>query len=271
MGFARRDNCCAHEEMTSRTSLLALLLVVTFACNGQVERAGPQQESLPSGSLAAVTPNRDAEANALYADGETPQTSLPSLTDSGTPEGSLPPPEAALDPMTLVQDVSGCVPWSSVRGHPFVAVVDAGRSLATLNDVQMSMVGSFVGHVASPWGDWDLLITFTADGYYAASSYDGTTLGPSSPFYYGPAPGCESLDQWRLLDVSVTGAASGQLDVPYLYGQQGCGLPGWQGVLSEVSVDATGNRMHFDFGRSDGYGPIVYDSSGGGAAPPMAE
>jgi hypothetical protein len=187
--------------------------------------------------------------------------------DPGVPDAVAPvvPPDASppsLDPATPVHDMGACVPWSSVLGQPFVAdAVDASSGAGvTLGAVTMEMVGSYVGHATSPWGEWDLLITFAADGHYVASAYNGGALGSMPPpFYYGATTGCESLDHWRLLSNIGGGGATGQIDVPFSYGAEGCGLPGWQGLVSLLSFGSGSDRLLFQFATSDGYGPIVYD------------
>jgi hypothetical protein len=37
------------------------------------------------------------------------------------------------------------------------------------------------------------------------------------------------------------------------------GLPGWQGELSHIELDASGKGLRFDFATGDGYGPVNYD------------
>lgn len=265
--------------MPFRTRFSLILPLLAIACDGGVEVRRPAQNSTPSNEPsppAPVTRNEytepDAQSDLTPSPVVDSDAVAPALDGGASSDASTSPPEVLLDPSIPVQGNAGCVPWSSVREQTFVGTTDASRSLATLNAIQAAMAGTFVGHVTSPWGDWDVVITFTSDGHYVASAYDGTTLGGTPPpFYYGgdgTTSGCESLAQWRLLDVAVTGAASGQIDVPFYvpghweadggYPAQ-CYLPGWQGLLSQVSFDVPGNRLHFDFGTSDGYGPIVYD------------
>ena len=160
---------------------------------------------------------------------------------------------APVDPSTPVFNQDACVPWSSVRGQPFMAD-DAGQSLATLTKDGVAIVGAWVGHAVAPWGQWDVSVTFLVGGHY---------IEPSTEFYYGDSR-CTSLEQWRLLDVSAAGAASGQIDVPFAGSQEpdgslSCDLPAWQGEVSLLIFSVDGNRLRFDFSRSDGYGPIVYD------------
>jgi len=37
------------------------------------------------------------------------------------------------------------------------------------------------------------------------------------------------------------------------------GLPGWQGELSRIERDASGDGLRFEFATSDGYGPVRFD------------
>ena len=107
-------------------------------------------------------------------------------------------------------------------------------------------------------------ISFNADGSYMAYGYDGTS--PAYPseadppaFYYGEVDICPSLDRWRLLRTDGDGSISGEIDVPFYYGSGLCQLPAWQGELSSLTFDASGNRLRFSFNRSDGDDPVVYD------------
>jgi hypothetical protein len=254
--------------MTNRTRLLLLpFSLLAFACTGRVETLGPSAQPVTETDETFAAPDSGTDAPPpqmeLTVDDPAINTLPPPVpaVDSGTPPvDPVPPTHLLLDPMMAVQGEAGCVAWSSVRAEPFEAAVDAGQSLTTLQAAQANMVGSYVGHATSPWGEWDVLLTFGGNGHYLASSYDGTVSGSTPPpFYYGDPAICPSLDQWRLLDVAVTGAASGELDVGFSSGAPECHLPSWQGLLSQVSFDASGNRLHFDFATSDGYGPIVYD------------
>jgi hypothetical protein len=167
-----------------------------------------------------------------------------------------------LDMATPVRGNGSCASWSTVRGQPFVAASSTSQSvMAILGDATKRMTGSWIGHAISPWGAWDITITFTADNHYVARAYNGTAEGGSTPppFYYGTESGCDSLKQWRLTGVAATGDVLGQLDVPLSYGPALCGLPTWTGDLFSLVFDASGNRLQFAFRRSDGYGPITYD------------
>jgi len=161
-----------------------------------------------------------------------------------------------------VSDNGACVPWSRVSGEAFVAAAPSNETvMARLYGLTKAVVGPWIGHARSPWGEWDLTITFGADGHYEARAYNGTGNARSNPlaFYYGTDVGCDSLKQWRLSDLAADGTALGQIDVAFSYGPTMCGLPAWQGELSRLDLSATGNRLQFAFNRSDGYGPVQYD------------
>jgi hypothetical protein len=174
------------------------------------------------------------------------------------PAGASP----AFDPAIPVHDSGSCVPWSQRSAQAFVpASDDGGQAVAArLASVANQALGSWVGLVTSPWGQWDVTITFTADGHYVAYGYNLSEVGPANPpaFYYGTDVGCDSLKQWRLTSAAADGSVQGQIDISF-GGPTSCSLPTWQGELSGFALDATDNRLHFAFSRSDGYGPVVYD------------
>jgi hypothetical protein len=204
--------------------------------------------ALPAGPPEIVeTPDPDARA--------------PILADSGAP-GPSPPPAPPLDRATPVRDGDACMPWSAVSGETFVAASPADASLSVaLSDLSGAVVGPWIGHATSPWGEWDLTVTFTADGRYSARAYDGTGNAAASPlaFYYGTDVGCDPLKEWHLSGVAADGRGLGEIDIPFSYGSDGCGLPSWQGELSQLVPGSKHNRLRFAFSTSDGYGPIQYD------------
>jgi len=158
-----------------------------------------------------------------------------------------------------------CAPWSTVAGEPFVPTVPQG--VDSLDLVTKGIVGSWIGSAAAPtyWvlDSWQIAITFAADGYYEVRGYNGTATNGYTevkppPFYYGDQTDCPSFDRWRLNSIGDAGV-SGQIDTPFYYVSCHCYLPAWQGELSSVALNSAGNRLHFSFATSDGYGPIEYD------------
>jgi hypothetical protein len=124
------------------------------------------------------------------------------------------------------------------------------------------MEGSWVGHAAAPrsWfpPDWDLILDL-AGGDMLGGHYDAHTAGASPAFYYGSdGPACSALRNWSLSRLDADGYA-GTIDVAFDYGPGQCGLPAWQGELSQIVMDATASRLRFSFATSDGYGPVRYD------------
>lgn len=132
-----------------------------------------------------------------------------------------------------------------------------------LQDARKAMWGSWHGIADTPWTKpYAVDLTFTADGHYSSRCSDSS---PSCclAFYYGTDDETP-LKQWRIDSATASGAASGQIDIPFddnPYSAEGdtYSLPAWQGVLSNIERDASGDGLRFDFARSDGYGPVHYD------------
>ena len=64
--------------------------------------------------------------------------------------------------------------------------------------------------------------------------------------------------QTRIEDATLSGNVVGEIDIAFGSGSS-FSLPAWQGELSRMELDASGNGLRFQFRTSDGYGPVKYD------------
>lgn len=149
-------------------------------------------------------------------------------------------------------------PWQPTNAGP----PDSPGEL--LVATQQAMAGDWHGVVTTPWvPPYEVLATFDADGSYSAhcvynTDYDAGIDGCCRAFYYGTDRD-NNGKKWELLDVSTSGAISGEIGIIFYYGDNSYQSPGWQGLLQHVEVDATGDRLRFEFRTSDGYGPVAFD------------
>jgi hypothetical protein len=141
---------------------------------------------------------------------------------------------------------------------PFSPQVPPGGELARvlLDGVKEVLAGSWRGVVTTPWTNpYVVDITFHADGHYSdrCSELEDACC---SAFYYGTSDDTP-LKQWRVDDATLSGNVFGELDVVFDYGDSH-GLPAWQGELSQIERDASGNGLRFEFSHLT-YGPQRFD------------
>jgi hypothetical protein len=133
----------------------------------------------------------------------------------------------------------------------------AADAFALVGEIQRSMVGTWRGVVQTPWTTpYRVAVTFTADGHYSARC---TELPASCcvAFYYGPDDDTE-IKQYRVDTVSLDGSVSGEIDIAFAY-DEGYDFPAWQGELSQIERDASGDGLRFEFRTSTGYGALEFD------------
>jgi hypothetical protein len=117
--------------------------------------------------------------------------------------------------------------------------------------------GRWQGLARTPWTTpYKVEIVLGSDGHYASRCTE-LPDGCCTAFYYGSDEDTP-LKQYRVEDATLSGNVFGEIDITFKYDDD-FGLPGWQGELSHVQRDASGNGLRFQFQRSDGYGPIEYD------------
>lgn len=141
---------------------------------------------------------------------------------------------------------------------PFQPEVPAGGepARALLQGVQEVMTGSWRGLASTPWtSPYVVDISFSADGHYSARCAE---LGACClAFYYG-SDADTPIKQWRVDDATLSGNVFGEIDIAFGYDGQ-FGLPAWQGQLSHIERDASGDGLRFEFATSAGRGPLRYD------------
>lgn len=122
------------------------------------------------------------------------------------------------------------------------------------------LVGSWHGSVTTPWVPaYAVSATFGAAGDYSAHCDQNSDYAADSgccrAFYYGSDLD-SPLKRWDLTDIHTDGKASGTIDIAFCDSGK-CWLPGWQGELSNLDYDQTGNRLRFDFDK--GNGRVTFD------------
>lgn len=147
--------------------------------------------------------------------------------------------------------------WVASAWTPFVTPGQVDEA-ALFAAVGSSMVGSWHGLATTPWtSPYEVDLRFGADG-----SYSGRCTNLSEQccvaFYYGTDRDTP-LKRYRLVDATLSGTVWGEIDIAFAYGPDNEGLPTWQGELSAIERDASGNGLRFQFRTSDGYGPVKFD------------
>jgi hypothetical protein len=254
--------------------LVIVSILAGAACGGRVDTVPPQTDVAPTareGDPTAPLVTMDTGLPPLAAvDAAPPLVATdagqpPLVTVDAQPWTPSPTEHGAVDPSTPIE-VGGdsgvpCVPWAEAPDAPFVADpshldLPLTEAIATATH---AMTGSWVGRAIAPdpWSPhaWDIMVTFSEDGGYSARAFSAGQETPA--FYYGTNLQCP-LQRWRLRSVNADGM-DGEIDIAFQYPPEGCYLAGWQGELVRVAFDAGSNRMQFEFRRSDGYGPVLYD------------
>jgi hypothetical protein len=235
-------------------AIASVVVTAALACGGRMD-GGVESEREAAATI-------EGEADATIDPGQS--TALGNGSPSAAAASPVNPVATPIDE-TIVPEPSntpandcGYPTYPPTRGPagdwvPYVAE----DPLALLADVQSTMVGVWQGLVQTPWTTpYRVELSFTADGQYSSRC----TEMPASccvAFYYG-TDNSTPLKQYRVDDVTLTGNVIGEIDVPFDYGDS-YGLPGWQGELSHIERDASGNRLRFEFATNSGYGPLQFD------------
>lgn len=199
----------------------------------QVDRSETLEQEVLAVPLGVPAPATQADAGAQERDG--------GAADAGSlasecPYPSYPPTEWSPDP------------WVPV------ATSDAAELLA---GIQAAMPGRWEGLATSPWTTpYRVELSFTADGHYSGRCTE-VSSDCCLAFYYG-SDDDTPIKRYRVEDATLSGNVFGEIDIAFAYDDE-YGLPAWQGELSHIQRDASGNGLRFSFATSDGYGPVEYD------------
>ena len=123
-----------------------------------------------------------------------------------------------------------------------------------LDRVTNGMFGSWYGVVTTPWTPpYEVTARFGEDGSYSAQC-DANECCVA--FYFGTDDDT-NIKVYELTTIGPEGVF-GLIDIAFEYGPGVYDLPGWQGELHRVNLDATGNRLRFDFIETT-HGPVSFD------------
>jgi hypothetical protein len=158
--------------------------------------------------------------------------------------GGTPPSECSLHPAEFEPEA-----WTEVTDEPTLE--------ERFDYVRSGIVGAWRGVVTTPWtAPYEVEAAFTEDGHYSASCVHGSN-DCCIAFYYGTDDDAD-IKRYSIDDATLSGRVTGFIDI--IFGTRGSySEAAWQGELSDVDVDATGDRARFDFATSDGYGPIHFE------------
>ena len=127
---------------------------------------------------------------------------------------------------------------------------------AELDRIDAAIVGDWYGVVTLQTDPpYEVSASFRADGGYSARC-EKATPGCCVAFNYGTDDDTE-LKHYELFGIDRRGAY-GEIDIAFRDGSTYY-PPAWQGELRSVQIDATGDRLRFDFYQSDMYPPIEFD------------
>lgn len=227
-----------------------VVLISLMACGGSVATTTSQRmtASPPDADGGAPPPPDDGGSNAQ-----------PPRDDAGAAD-SAPPPEE-LPPTEAYPWLTGCAatPPSTPFAPPPLPSGSFEARRTFLEAVGAGMVGNWRGIATTPWiSPYAVAMTFGSKGGYSARRLDKSGASPQPAFYYGTDDDTP-LKQYRLEDVSSLGRVHGTIDIVFDYGGAGYGTAAWQGRLDGIVLDSAGDRLRFEFRRSDGYGPVAFD------------
>jgi hypothetical protein len=131
-----------------------------------------------------------------------------------------------------------------------------------LAQAREAVIGSWHGIVKTPWTEpYQIVASFDWEGGYTArceQNSDVDTDGCCRAFYYGSDRN-SPFKHWSLTSVNADHSIDGEIDIMFCDADGRCSAPAWQGELRKLEYDETGNRIRFQFWRSDGYGPLEID------------
>jgi hypothetical protein len=143
---------------------------------------------------------------------------------------------------------------------PFVARAPEDIGVTEqLAQAREAVIGSWHGNVKTPWTEpYQIVASFSWEGGYSArceQNSDFDTDGCCRAFYYGSDRN-SPFKHWSLTSVNADHSVDGEIDIMFCGDDEQCSAPAWQGELRKLEYDESGNRIHFQFWRSDGYGPL---------------
>lgn len=188
--------------------------------------------SMLSFSIAGCSGAEPDESSGTRAMAKRSASSTSMESSDGVALASCSSPPAAWQPPTLPTGT-----LDALRDH--------------IAQVRTEMVGSWRGIVTTPWvPPYGVELSFEADGHYSSRCLESSNT-TCVAFYYGTDTD-STLKQVRLEDSTVFGKVSGEIDVAFSVDGTDFYLPGWQGRIKDLEVDASGQRMRFDFSTGEG-------------------
>lgn len=120
------------------------------------------------------------------------------------------------------------------------------------------MAGDWRGFSSTPWvPPYAVTMSFNADGHYGGKCV-WSSNECCEALYYGTDDDTP-LKRYSLDSVTTTGEVNGRIDIIYGSPTVPYYESGYQGTLQNAQLDATGNRLRFDFIYGGEYGPLHYD------------
>jgi hypothetical protein len=191
------------------------------------------------------------DATALWVVPTTPPA--PPALDAGAPMSPLSAADAGAPVDTCPYPNYPATEWSP---EPWVDDTTTDP-VALLANTRAILPGRWQGLASTPWTTpYRVAITLREDGHYSSRCTE-LPDGCCEAFYYGSDEDTP-LKQYRIEDATLSGNVFGEIDITFKYDTE-LGLPTWQGELSHIRRDASGNGLRFLFQTSNGYGPIEYD------------
>ena len=177
--------------------------------------------------------------------------------EASDPGSDVPPETSEPAPDPCSDYGSGDFPptgWSPEAWEPYAA----GDTAEKLRAVQTALPGHWHGEAKTSWTTPYLIdLTFREDGTYSAVC-SNIPAECCTAFSYGTDDDTP-LKRYHPLDAKLlAGDVVGKIDIVFEYGD-GYGLPGWQGELSQIERDASGNGLRFRFRTSATSLPLEYD------------
>jgi hypothetical protein len=155
--------------------------------------------------------------------------------------------------------VDECLPYAGDLPRGWAESLDPPPDVSAarfIEGVRLSMIGDWWGVATTPWvPEYAVFFRFTEDGHYSARCiYQEPADCPCRALYYGTDLE-DPLKVWSL-DTTDGVTANGLIDIIYWYPPDAAYESGHQGYLADVELDATGDRLRFDF-MYDEYGPSL--------------
>jgi len=203
------------------------------------------------GTALDVTLSSDATGSSIHytTDGTTPTESSPVYSGAIQVTSGLPVMVKAMSTSPSAEPSAVVTSWYCVDpAYPSME----WPGFTSLSEARQKLVGKWIGHLNSPWADYNGTFEFLADGTFLTqtlSTPSGVFRDTWLPFLYYGYLGNIPTKTWEIKDLSGAGLGTGSLTID---------ANGWQLDVKYINMSADFNHLKFEAWNRE-YGPLSYE------------